>query len=115
MDFQVFLICVSFSIVLMLLFVLINYPYYSLSYGSRSRSIILRTVLLNTAAIAVGWIPAVNFWPDFSKTVLLPAVCAIGTLSCVGSRFIYHEIVPEELGKTLLRIIERKREQESNS
>jgi hypothetical protein len=33
----------------------------------------------------------------------------------VGSRFIYHEIVPEELGKTLLQLLERKRSEEKET
>jgi hypothetical protein len=32
----------------------------------------------------------------------------IGALGCVGSRFLYHEIIPEELAKKLLELIQEK-------
>src|ERR1700737_3364462 len=107
MNLKVFSICVIFSVALMILFILINYPYYDMSYGAKAKGIILRTLSLNIMAIAIGWIPVVYFWPGFSQKYLLPAACAVGALGCVGSRFIYHEIVPEELGKTLLQLLER--------
>jgi hypothetical protein len=112
MNWPTFLTCVLFSIALMVLFILINYPYYKMSYGPRAPIIIRRTILLNSLAIAIGWGPTVYFWPDFSRRYLLPAACIIGSLGCVSSRFIYHEIVPEELGRTLLELLERKRERE---
>lgn len=108
MDLRTYLLCILFSIILMVLFVLINYPYYKNSYGIRTNGIILRTVLLNCMAILIGWAPVVHFWPEFSLKFLLPFTCIIGALGCVGSRFIYHEIVPEELAKRLIEIIEKK-------
>jgi CDP-diglyceride synthetase len=115
MDLKVFSTCVAFSVALMILFILINYPYYKMSYGAKARGVILRTVLLNILAICIGWTPVVYFWPDFSKSYLLPAACVVGALGCVGSRFIYHEIVPEELGKTLLQLLERKRNEQKET
>ena len=115
MNLKVFSICVIFSVALMILFILINYPYYRMSYGAKAKGIILRTVSLNILAICIGWTPVVYFWPGFSIKYLLPAACVIGALGCVGSRFIYHEIVPEELGKTLLQLLERKRSEEKET
>lgn len=99
----------------MILFVLINYPYYKMIYGSRARAIIQRTILLNALAICIGWIPVVKFWPEFSSKFLLSAAGIIGALACASSRFIYREVIPEELGKTLLELLERKRGQDEES
>jgi hypothetical protein len=107
MHYKQFFICVAFSFILMVLFVLINLPYYRITYGDKAIRIILRTILLNTLAIIIAWIPVVYFWPDFSFRILLPFICAIGGLGCVGSRFIYHEIVPETLAKSIIEIVER--------
>ncbi|MGE5445073.1 MAG: hypothetical protein ACM3SR_10810 [Ignavibacteriales bacterium] len=115
MNLKVFSICVIFSVALMVLFILINYAYYKMSYGAKAKGIILRTVLLNILAICIGWTPVVYFWPAFSIKYMLPAACVIGALGCVGSRFIYHEIVPEELGKTLLQLLERRRSEEKGT
>ena len=108
MNITLFLLCFGVSTVLMLIFVAINYHYYSMAYGDRTRAIVTRTVLLNTLAIAVGWAPLVVLWPEFSKNYVLPFASALGALGGVGSRFIYPEIIPEELAKTLVRLIERE-------
>jgi len=102
-------ICLIFSEFLMVLFVAINFPYYKVSYGEKATSIVIRTLLLNTIAIAVAWVPVVYYWPLFSKKFLLPFTCIIGALGSVGSRFIYHEIIPDELAKRILEVIERKK------
>jgi len=107
LNVKVYLLCIGFSIVLMVLFILINYPYYQTSYGKRTKEIVLRTVVLNSLAIFVGWAPVVYLWPTFSYKFLLPFTCILGALGCVGSRFIYHEIVPEELAKRLIELIEQ--------
>lgn len=93
----------------MVLFVLINYPYYKMSYGERAFRIVIRTILLNTLAILIGWGPVVFFWPEVSLKYLLPLASIIGALGCVGSRFIYPEIVPKELAKTLMQFLDKKR------
>ena len=100
-------ICILFSLLLMILFVLINYPYYKITHGDNVRRILARTILLNSIAIIVGWLPAVYFWPEFSLKFLLPFTCAVAAFACVGSRFIYQEIVPENLAKSIIEIIER--------
>jgi hypothetical protein len=107
-NFKTFFLCISFSIALMVLFVLINSSYYKLCYGSQARRIITRTILLNTLAIVIAWLPVVYFWQEFSMKILLPFACIVGGLGCVGSRFLYHEIVPEELAKKLVEMIEKK-------
>jgi hypothetical protein len=107
-DLKIYGLCVLFSSALMLLFVFVNYPYYKNSYGNKTRTIVYRTVLLNLCAILIGWVPVVHFWPQFSFKFLLPFACIAGALGCVGSRFIYHEIIPEELAKRLVEIIESK-------
>ncbi|MDG5816071.1 hypothetical protein QA601_13340 [Chitinispirillales bacterium ANBcel5] len=104
----IFAICVSVSIVLMVLFVFINHPYYKLTYGQKASRIITRTLLLNSAALLIGWAPVVHFWPTFSLRYLLPFASIIGALGCVGSRFIYHELIPEELARRLLELVEEK-------
>ena len=103
-----FLICVSVSVALMLLFLMINFPYYRLTYGKRASRIVFRTFLLNSAAIVLGWAPVVYFWPVFSLRYLLPFASIIGALGCVGSRFIYHELIPEELARSLLDLLESR-------
>ena len=105
---KVFLLCTAVSIVLMVLFVLINYPYYKITYGEKANSIIVRTLGLNSAAIFIGWAPVVYFWPGFSLKYLLPFASIIGALGCVGSRFIYHELIPEELARKLLEMVEKR-------
>ncbi|MGE5350602.1 MAG: hypothetical protein ACM3P0_00865 [Acidobacteriota bacterium] len=108
MEIKTYLICVAFTVALMVLFVLINFPYYKITYGSRAGKIAIRTVSLNTLAILIGWAPVVYFWPEFSLKYLLPFACTLGALGCVGSRFLYTEIIPEELAKTMIEIIERR-------
>ncbi|MCU7495490.1 MAG: hypothetical protein HF314_17840 [Ignavibacteria bacterium] len=108
MDVKTYLICVAFTVALMVLFVFINFPYYRITYGSRAGRIAIRTILLNTLAIFIGWAPVVYFWAEFSLKYLLPFACTLGALGCVGSRFLYTEIIPEELAKTMLEIIERR-------
>lgn len=108
MDYQIYFYCIALSIVLMILFVLINFPYYRISYGAQSKSIVFRTVLLNSLAIVIGWGPVVAFWPDVSLKVLFPVTGIVGALGCVGSRFIYTEIIPRELAESMIEIIERK-------
>ncbi|MCU7500477.1 MAG: hypothetical protein HF300_13505 [Ignavibacteria bacterium] len=108
MEIRIYLICVAFTTALMVLFVFINFPYYKITYGIRAGKIAIRTVFLNTLAIFIGWAPVVYFWPEFSLKYLLPFACTLGALGCVGSRFLYTEIIPEELAKTMLEIIERK-------
>ena len=39
---------------------------------------------------------------------LIGLSAALGAIGGVGSRFIYPEIVPDELAKALLRVIERE-------
>jgi hypothetical protein len=92
----------------MLIFLAINYPYYKMAYGARTKSILTRTILLNMLAIAIGWAPLVVLWPEFAKKYALPCAAALGAIGGVGSRFIYPEIVPDELAKALLRVIERE-------
>ncbi len=92
----------------MLIFVAINYPYYRMAYGHRTRAILTRTIVLNTLAIAIGWAPLVVLWPEFSRKFALPAAAALGAIGGVGSRFIYPEIVPEELAKALVRLIDKE-------
>ncbi|MCU7491822.1 MAG: hypothetical protein HF312_19720 [Ignavibacteria bacterium] len=108
MEIRIYLICVAFTTALMVLFVFINFPYYKITYGIRAGKIAIRTVFLNTLAIFIGWAPVVYFWPEFSLKYLLPFACTLGALGCVGSRFLYTKIIPEELAKTMLEIIERK-------
>lgn len=108
MDLRIYLICVAFTVALMVLFVFINFPYYRITYGSKAGRIATRTIFLNTLAIFIGWAPVVYFWPEFSLKYLLPFACTLGALGCVGSRFLYTEIIPEELAKTMLEIIERR-------
>jgi hypothetical protein len=108
MHIGTFLICSGITIVLMVLFVFINFPYYRMTYGERAHSIVLRTILLNATAILIAWGPMVYFWPTFSLKYMLPFACVLGALGCVGSRFIYHEIVPEELAKKMIEIVERQ-------
>jgi hypothetical protein len=108
MDFKTFFICVFFSLLLMALFVFINIPYYKVTHGEKAMRIALRAIMLNSAAIVIGWSPVVFLWPQFSYKFLLPFVCALGALGCVGSRFIYHEIIPESLAQSLIEIVERK-------
>ncbi|MBI4911267.1 MAG: hypothetical protein HY823_00880 [Acidobacteria bacterium] len=108
MDLAVYGTCFAFSEALMVLFVLVNYPYYKICYGSRIRSVLVRTVFLNSLAILVGWAPVVYFWPGFSQKYLLPLACVVGALGCVGSRFIYQEIIPEALAGRLVEFMERR-------
>ncbi|UCH85038.1 MAG: hypothetical protein JSW50_04940 [Candidatus Latescibacterota bacterium] len=108
MDIKLFFLCFGVSTVLMLIFVAINYPYYRMAYGDRTKAILTRTILLNTLAIAIGWAPVVVLWPEFSKKFALPCASALGAIGGVGSRFIYPEIVPEELAKALVKLIERE-------
>jgi hypothetical protein len=105
---KLFLLCFGVSTVLMLIFVAINYPYYKMVYGVRTKSILTRTVLLNTLAIAIGWAPLVVLWPEFSRKYALPCAAALGAIGGVGSRFVYPEIVPDELAKALVRLMERE-------
>jgi len=107
-DIKVYSICVGLSFVLMFLFVLINYPYYKITYGDLAIKIAIRAISLNLLAIAVGWGPLVYFWPKAALTVILPAGCVIGAIACVGSRFVYTEIVPEALVKAMVENIEKK-------
>jgi hypothetical protein len=108
MDLSIYGLCVIFSEALMILFIMINYPYYKISYGEKAGRIVGRTILLNSLAIIIGWGPAVYFWPDFSQKFLLPAACILGALGCVASRFIYQEIIPKELAETIIQIIKNK-------
>ncbi|MGE5681340.1 MAG: hypothetical protein ACM34K_10725 [Bacillota bacterium] len=108
MDIKTYLICAAFTAALMVLFVFINFPYYKITYGAKAKKIVVRTILLNTLAILIGWAPVVYFWAEFSLKYLLPFACTLGALGCVGSRFLYTEIIPEELAKTILEIIERR-------
>ncbi|MEJ2719631.1 MAG: hypothetical protein P8181_00640 [bacterium] len=108
MDVNRFLLCFSVSTLLMLIFVAINYQYYRMAYGDRTRAIVTRTILLNTLAIAIGWAPLVALWPEFSKKFALPAASALGAIGCVGSRFIYPQIVPEELARSVVQLIEKE-------
>jgi hypothetical protein len=108
LNFKTFFVCISFSIALMVLFVLINSSYYKLCYGAKARTIITRTILLNTLAIVIAWLPMVYFWQEFSMKILLPVACIVGGLGCVGSRFLYHEIVPDELAKKLVEFMEKR-------
>jgi hypothetical protein len=112
MDIKVYSICVFFTEALMILFVFINFPYYKISYGRKAKKIMTRTIVLNTLALLIGWGPAVYFWPEFSQKYLLPAACILGALGCVGSRFIYQEIIPDELAETIIDLIERKKKEE---
>jgi hypothetical protein len=107
-HFKIYFICTLFSAALMALFVFINLPYYKSCYGGKTTPIVLRTLLLNTAAICIGWAPVVYLWPSFSLKFLLPFACILGALGCVGSRFIYNEILPEELARRLIELIEQK-------
>jgi hypothetical protein len=50
----------------------------------------------------------------FSKKFLMPFACVIGALGCVGSRFIYHEIIPDELAKRIIEVIERRKSEEKD-
>lgn len=111
--YKTFIICFSPSFLLMLIFVLVNLPYYKRVYGSKLVSNLIRTILLNTVAIIIGWFPVVYLWSKFSIQFLLPASCIFGAIAVVGSRFIYHEFVPENLVKELL--IELKKESSENS
>ncbi|MBM3241524.1 hypothetical protein FJZ31_35020 [Candidatus Poribacteria bacterium] len=113
MNFKVYLECVAFSVGLMALFVLINFPYYKMSYGEKTKQTILRTIILNCVAILIGWGPVVYYWSNFSLKFLLPAACILGALGCVGSRFIYHEILPKELAETMIELLERKIREDS--
>jgi hypothetical protein len=99
----------------MSLFILINYPYYSITYGKNTNKIIVRTFLLNSVAILIGWFPVVFYWPNFSQKFLLPAICVIGALGCVGSRFLYQELIPEELAKVLIEYIDKNHPKEKSS
>ncbi len=114
MDYGVYSLSVSFSTALMVLFVFINYPYYKLSHGDKAQQIVIRTILLNSLAILIGWGPAVYFWPNASQKFLLPAAAILGALGCVGSRFIYPEIVPRELAKAMIELMERKIQEREN-
>ncbi|KMQ50146.1 hypothetical protein CHISP_2916 [Chitinispirillum alkaliphilum] len=107
-DLNSYLICCLFSIVLMVLFVLVNYNYYQNISGGQVKKTLIRTIALNTVAIMVGWGPVAYLWPRFSLTVLLPVIGVVGALGCVGSRFIYPEIVPEALAQKLTEYIEKK-------
>lgn len=115
MDIKTYLTCVAFTVALMILFVFINFPYYKITYGTKSRQIVLRTIILNTLAILIGWAPVVYFWAEFSLKYLLPFACTLGALGCVGSRFLYTEIIPEELAKTIIEIIERRSSSKADS
>ena len=108
LDVKLFFLCFGVSTVLILIFVAINYPYYRMAYGARTRGILTRTVLLNMLAIAIGWAPLVVLWPEFAMKYALPCAAALGAIGGVGSRFIYPEIVPDELAKALVRLIERE-------
>jgi hypothetical protein len=112
MDFKIYLECVAFSVGLMVLFVLINFPYYKMSYGEKTKQTVIRTIILNFIAILIGWGPVVYFWANFSLKFLLPTTCILGALGCVGSRFIYHEIIPKELAKTMIELLDRKMREE---
>jgi hypothetical protein len=115
MNFKELFICVAFSFFLMVLFILINLPYYRITYGDKAIRIVMRTILLNSLAIVISWIPVVHFWPEFSLRILLPFICTIGGLGCVGSRFIYHEIVPETLAKSILETVERNAKEKKSA
>ncbi|MFW5774889.1 MAG: hypothetical protein ACOCW2_01250 [Chitinivibrionales bacterium] len=108
-SLSLFVICVLFSTALMILFVLINIPYYRMCYGQKTTSIVMRTIGLNFLAILLGWFPVIYLWPQFSRQILLPLAGIVGALGCVGSRFIYHEIIPEELAKRLIELVEQKK------
>ncbi len=107
-DSKSYLICSLFSIVLMILFVFVNYTYYKNISGNRVTKTLVRTISINTVAILIGWGPVTYLWPKFSITILLPFVCLIGAIGCVGSRFVYPEIVPEALAQKITEHIEAK-------
>ena len=107
-NFRVYAICSFFSIVLMILFVFINYPYYKSISGGQTKITILKTLLLNATAILIAWGPVVYLWSDFSIKFLLPFACIIGAFGCIGSRFIYPEIVPDALAKKIIEYIEKQ-------
>ncbi len=113
-NIEIYSVCSGLSIILMVLFVLINLPYYQTIYGNKTRKIVLRTIILNCLAIFVGWLPVVYLWPEFSKKFLLPSAGILGALGSVGSRFIYQQIVPDELAKKIAEIIARKTDENSN-
>lgn len=108
MDLTIYFICIVITSALMILFVFINYPYYKMSHGEKAKRIVIRTIALNFVAILIGWGPVVFFWPMASLRYLLPLASIVGALGCVGSRFIYPEIVPKELAKTLVKLLEEK-------
>ena len=40
--------------------------------------------------------------------------CVFGALACVGSRFIYSEIVPEQLAEQIVKLIREKAQKEND-
>ncbi len=113
MDLSSYFICILPSIALMVLFVFINLSYYQIMYGKKIKAFLIRTIFLNTLAILIGWFPVVYFWADFSVKYLLPGSCIFGALGCVGSRFIYSEVVPAQLAEQVAKLIREKVEKES--
>ena len=114
MNFKAYFVCIGPSIVLMILFVFINISYYQIMYGVKTRDFLIRTISLNILAILVGWFPVLYFWPDFSVKYLMPTSCVFGALACVGSRFIYSEIVPEQLAEQIVKLIRDKAGKEND-
>ena len=114
MNLRAYCVCIGPSIVLMILFVFINISYYQIMYGVKTRNFLTRTISLNTLAILIGWFPVLYFWPDFSVKYLMPTSYVFGALACVGSRFIYSEIVPEQLAEQIVKLIREKAQKESD-
>lgn len=83
-------------------------------YGGKARNFLIRTISLNTLAILIGWFPVLYFWPDFSVKYLMTTSCVFSALACVGSRFIYSEIVPEQLAEQIVKLIQEKVQKESD-
>jgi len=77
-------------------------------YGKKIKVFLIRTISLNILAILIGWFPVVFFWPELSLKYLMPASCVFGAIACVGSRFIYSEIIPDQLAEQILKIIKEK-------
>lgn len=113
MDLNSYFICILPSIALMVLFVFINLSYYQIMYGKKIKAFLIRTIFLNTLAILIGWFPVVYFWADFSVKYLLSGSCIFGALGCVGSRFIYSEVVPAQLAEQVAKLIREKVEKEN--
>tara|TARA_B100000315_G_C14329418_1_gene474576 strand:- start:215 stop:565 length:351 start_codon:yes stop_codon:yes gene_type:complete len=112
-DLKSYLICIGPSIALMMLFVSVNISYYQVMYGKKMYRYLARTVLLNTLAILIGWFPMVLFWTELAVKTVMPISCIFGAIACVGSRFIYTEIIPSQLAEQIVKLIKRDIEKKS--